>query len=400
MSDKPAGEAYESASRQAMVATLVAAGAARSPRVIAAFERVERHRFIDALTWRDSGQTYDYCHATGAQLDYIYDANRAVCFRLVIESDVVCSSSSSAPIVMAEMLERLDVQPGMRVVEIGSGSGYNAALLAELAGDPENVTTIEVQPSVAASSREKLLRSSYGAVRVVHGDGASSNSWDATDRVIVTASVKSLPELWSRHIVAGGKIVFPWAFAPGGQVLVSLSKCETHLDGRTVRPVNFMALRGPHGFDEGSEIMRPRAGSALFEMLLAHRTAFVCKEFVGEDVAGVQDLMCGFHLFAAINGAPMTRVCPPDTPEGHIPLFALQVGTASVAVVAFPTANVQVYGSTEAAHLFRRLVEAWVRSGQPRAGDYDIRTGPALAGNDGEPASRQLVASIHRGGLG
>ena len=94
------------------------------------------------------------------------------------------TSSSSAPSLMHEMIGMLDVKAGMKVLEIGTGTGYNAAILAEIAG-VENVTTVEVDPDIANHARSALRKADF-PVTVITGDGASGYHGQAPyDRVIV-----------------------------------------------------------------------------------------------------------------------------------------------------------------------------------------------------------------------
>lgn len=116
-------------------------------------------------------------------------------------------STSSQPTVMARMLEALDCQPGMRVLEIGTGTGYNAALLATITGNPADVTTIEVDASTAALAQERL-RHTVGAVQVQVGDGRKGAVGNTTfDRIIATASCRAFPWEWYHQLAPGGRAI-------------------------------------------------------------------------------------------------------------------------------------------------------------------------------------------------
>lgn len=120
------------------------------------------------------------------------------------------TSSSTAPEGMTEMIDALGLQPGMRVLEVGTGSGYNAAVLAHLLG-AANVITIEVDPALADHARRALHDAGY-AVQVVTGDGTKGHVPGAPyDRVVVTASVHTLPYAWVEQTRPGGIIIVPWA---------------------------------------------------------------------------------------------------------------------------------------------------------------------------------------------
>ncbi|WP_329522084.1 rRNA adenine N-6-methyltransferase family protein [Spirillospora sp. NBC_01491] len=154
------------------------------------------------------------------------------------------TSSSSAPHVMADMLDALDLHAGMRVLEIGTGSGYNAALLAELAG-AENVTTVEVDPSLAGHARRALDRAGY-PVTVVTGDGMLGHPDHAPyDRIIVTAAVREVPYAWVEQARPGGVILVPWVatFHPDEPLARLEVGPDGTAEGRFGGPGWFMPLR-------------------------------------------------------------------------------------------------------------------------------------------------------------
>ncbi|WP_344896102.1 methyltransferase domain-containing protein [Actinomadura meridiana] len=154
------------------------------------------------------------------------------------------TSSGSSPEIMADMINALDVHPGMRVLEIGTGTGYNAAVLSTLAG-PGNVTSVEVDPTIAAHARAALAKGGY-QVQLVVADGTSGHSPNAPyDRVIVTAAARQIPYEWIRQTRPGGLIVVPWAptFHPDWP----LCRLTVHHDGTAtgefIGPSSFMPLR-------------------------------------------------------------------------------------------------------------------------------------------------------------
>ncbi|MGH3913957.1 MAG: methyltransferase, FxLD system [Pseudonocardiaceae bacterium] len=120
------------------------------------------------------------------------------------------ASCASQPTVMAMMLGQLDARPGDRVLEIGAGTGYNAALLAELVGETGQVTTIDIHPDVTEQARQALKATGYGRVHVLTGDGALGSPDHAPyDRVIVTVGPWDLPPAWFDQLTPGGRLVVP-----------------------------------------------------------------------------------------------------------------------------------------------------------------------------------------------
>jgi protein-L-isoaspartate O-methyltransferase len=155
---------------------------------------------------------------------------------------VVPTSSSSAPWVMARMLDLLEVRDGMNVLEVGTGTGYNAALLAERVPAGQ-VTTVEIDKGIADHARTALLRSGL-PVTVIVGDGEDGFPERAPyDRIIVTAAVVTVPYPWITQTRRGGRIVLPLESGFGG-ALLSLTVADATASGRFDDEAGFMRLRG------------------------------------------------------------------------------------------------------------------------------------------------------------
>jgi protein-L-isoaspartate O-methyltransferase len=119
------------------------------------------------------------------------------------------TSSASMPTVVRDMLNTLDPQPGETVCEIGTGTGWNAALLASVIG-ARNVVTIEVDHQLAERARKTLAEAGYGGVRVLTGDAAVSLPDGPFDRVIATVGTCTVPRGWVTALAEGGRLVLPW----------------------------------------------------------------------------------------------------------------------------------------------------------------------------------------------
>ncbi|MGW2570268.1 methyltransferase domain-containing protein [Streptomyces sp. NPDC001537] len=178
-------------------------------------------------------------------------------------------SSSSQPSLMARMLAELRVEDGNRVLEIGAGTGYNAALLAHRLGD-ELVTTVDLEPEITESARQHLAAAGHHPA-VVTGDGARGvPERGPFDRIIATCALTSIPRAWLAQCNPGARILAP--FATG---LIALTvRDATHAEGRFLHtPAYFVPLRGGTRPERESlpldDIPRRARDHELFRFLLA-----------------------------------------------------------------------------------------------------------------------------------
>ena len=146
----------------------------------------------------------------------------------------------SQPFIVALMSDLLEIEPDHRVLEIGTGSGYQAAVLAELVAD---VYTIEIVPELAASAAARLEELGYGNVHVRAGDGW--HGWPEAapfDRIIVTAVGEEIPPKLIDQLADGGRMVMPIGPRHGGQNLTVIRKLPDAIDTEQVLPVQFVPL--------------------------------------------------------------------------------------------------------------------------------------------------------------
>jgi protein-L-isoaspartate(D-aspartate) O-methyltransferase len=193
-----------------------------SPEVEGAFRAVPRHVFVPEIP-----------------LEKAY-SDQAILTQTI---DGVATSSSSCPSLMAHMLQRLRLAPGHRVLEIGTGTGYNAALIGRLVGEGGRVTTIEVDAGIAEQARSRLREAGSSDVNVVTGNGMAGYAPDAPyDRIILTAASPTIFDGWWNQLAPDGRFVGPlclrnaqfcMSFRPSGQEWISDS----------IVPVGFVLLR-------------------------------------------------------------------------------------------------------------------------------------------------------------
>jgi protein-L-isoaspartate(D-aspartate) O-methyltransferase len=217
--------------REQLVRALESASAIRSSAVREAFLEVPREIFIP-----------DVAKRLGVAAVY---RDEAYPIKTDPRGDAV--SSSSQPGIMASMLEELRVLPGHSVLEIGAGTGYNAALLSVLVGSKGSVTSVELDASLATGAR-RSVRAACERASIVVGDGR--RGWEANapyDRIIVTASSLEVPRAFLEQLSEGGLLVLPLRLSdavPFRQIVVTFERVGDRLRSVSVIHGGFMALRG------------------------------------------------------------------------------------------------------------------------------------------------------------
>ncbi len=230
--------------RDGLVTELKAQGYVKSGAVEAALRSVPRHLFIP---WRNPEDAYR--GTEGAMVDP--DTTPETC------------STVSQPIAVAMMLEGFDVKPGMQVLEIGAGSGYNAALLAHLVGEHGHVVTVDVEDFLVEKAHRQLAAIGFERVEVICGDGALGYPPHAPyDRIVATVGLPDIPAAWPEQLAPGGKIVVPLHLGVETHqcVLVSLEPKDGCLKGVGLGGLDMVLFRSEVA--RYSEEMTRRRGEA------------------------------------------------------------------------------------------------------------------------------------------
>jgi protein-L-isoaspartate(D-aspartate) O-methyltransferase len=153
---------------------------------------------------------------------------------------IACGQTISQPYVVAYMTEQLDVHSTHRVLEVGTGSGYQAAVLSRLA---RQVVTLERYRTLADAARARLKTLGYDNVEVLLGDGLSGEPLRAPyDRIIVTAAAEEVPPALVEQLAEGGIMILPLGPHRGPQDLVKITKSKDGLKRETLLPVRFVPL--------------------------------------------------------------------------------------------------------------------------------------------------------------
>lgn len=166
----------------------------------------------------------------------------------------------SQPYIVALMIDAAGVSPGDRVLEVGAGSGYAAALLGHIAGE---VVAVERHARLARAAAERLDRLGCGKVSIVCGDGTLGMPERAPfDAILVAASGETVPAPLKRQLAIGGRLVMPVGSETVQSLLRIIREAEEQWDERELGGVRFVPLVGAHGrWDERAGGRRYRSGS-------------------------------------------------------------------------------------------------------------------------------------------
>jgi protein-L-isoaspartate(D-aspartate) O-methyltransferase len=319
--------------RAELVERLRQSGAIRTNRVATAFETVPRHLFVP-----------------GHPLARAY-SDDAIITR---DRKGIPTSSSSQPGIMALMLEQLDVRAGQKVLEIGAGTGYNAALLSHLVGEGGRVVTIDFQEDVAAAARDHLAAAGAGNVEVIAGDGGAGHAAGAPyDRIIATAACWQIPPAWVDQLAEGGRLVLP-LHVNGGELSMALTRHGDELEGADLVGCGFMPMQGEFKAAESEPVSR--LAGILDDR---HRVEFVWPD------EGRADPLREYYpsiTYVSLQGLEILR------PLGFI-VFSLSersaVGFVPGHMRADDDRQATVFGTGEALETLSDALRRWEEEGRP-----------------------------------
>lgn len=344
-----------------------------SSRLAGAFLNIPRHPFVPVFYRRNGERFIPWRIVDGdpdGWLDAVYTDDS-----LITEVDGVHAehaapegltgvptSSSTAPSLMADMLDALDLNEGDEVYEVGVGSGYNAAMLCHLAGD-KHVTTVDRSDTLTTMARARLNAVGFDPL-AIYGDGARDFPTNATyDRIIATASVRRIPPEWLKRCRPGGIMVVPIKGTLAGGMLARLTKLpDSTAAGHILHtPAAFMPLKsGPEAPTQVPAVTDGscRDGEISGRELDDWTFSFFAQLHMSPDLIrtyGQSD--DGLHvttLYDPVDGST-TRIA--DMPEG--PPLVTSTGPSDL------------WGPIEAAH------QRWQQLNRPRREWFTIEAAPA-----------------------
>ena len=373
------------AARAQMVAELRARSIALSQPVQEAFARVPRHIFVPEV---------------GPSAAYRDEA-------LVIKCgpDGIPVSSSSQPAMMAIMLDQLELGPGHRVLEIGTGSGYNAALMSMITAPRGKVVSIDIDRQLVDRARSNLAAAGFPAVEVRCADGGYGDPAGAPfDRIIVTAGVWDIAPAWLEQLTAEGRLVLPLSVR-GVELSVALRRIADSWHSTSACRCGFVrmlgAFAGPQtalrlGVDDPVVAVVADGGTADVTAVQAALSGPVTDVPTGLDVID-QGELGDLDLWLTITEPRLERLtvlnasagsvrAPQLLPLGGLASYAtdadrlgiatLLPGSGSGPAVAVGVRGYGPGGSALAEYLAARA-RSWDKFGRPGAGDIELSVVPA-----------------------
>lgn len=326
--------------------------------VAMAFDAVPRHLFLSHVDPRAVYRDQAITLKTGANSETI--------------------SSASQPTMMAIMLEQLDLRAGLNVLEIGTATGFNAALIQHIVGGGGSVTTLEIDNDLCERAQDNLHAAGLTDILVVNRDAASGYEPRAQyDRIIATAGAWDLPTAWLRQLREEGRLVAP-IWLDGVQVSAAFTKQR---DGALLsadnRPCAFVYLQG---LAAGPQV-RKRVSSSSLEILaddVDKIDTAALRLLLSEEQAiyhlegniAPEDYWYGFQLFLMLHEPPRYVFAVYAIPDGEIyygmegnGVLLFAPGSASFAPYD-GGGSVHCFGSSDAFMKMQSLLEKW-RSASP-----------------------------------
>ncbi|MFH8983983.1 methyltransferase domain-containing protein [Streptomyces varsoviensis] len=357
---------------------------------------VPRHLFLPERVWvRDGSGGYRSVDrrvdAEGWLAAAYDDAPLVTQFRTTDDGARIPSSSASMPSMVVRALELAALDDGMRVLEIGTGTGFNTALLCARLG-ADRVTTVEIDPGLYAEAGRNLAAAGFAPRRVL-GDGAEGEPGGGPyERVLATCSVRAVPPAWPAQTAPYGRIVTPWDSPWCCYGTLTLTRRP---DGTASGPFtafgSYMVLRGQHT-DAALDRGLPRAGEVPEET----RTALSPWAVAGGD------LDAEFHLGVTVPGAWFSWDSAPAADAVHTRLWVADTESTSWASVDYDgrdaaSFRVRQHGPRRLWHEIEAAYGAWDRLDRPTIGHHTLTMTPSGASTITTDRPAELV---RRGDLG
>ena len=295
---------------------------------------------------------------TSTQLERIY-SDRGLMIRETPHS------AASQPALIFGMLEDLKLAHGLKVLEVGTGSGWNAGLIAFTVGDDHLVYSMDLQADLVEKARKHLNAVGFNRVNLRAGDAGLGWDGETFDRIIVTVGSPDIPPAWTESLTESGILIMPLKTRSVGDPILRLQKRDGKLTGGFTRWAGFMNLQGDF-CSPSEDVLAPPWDPVVEALLQEEPTSVPLPTICGTD--------CAFWL--RLNGEPIQtlgeykghRVMAPvlldkELPALYIPHSGWLFGADK---------RMDVYGNQQRVGRFIKGMEEWVNLGEPKYTDYHI----------------------------
>jgi protein-L-isoaspartate(D-aspartate) O-methyltransferase len=340
-------------------------GTLKSEPVERAFRKVERHRLLEWLYLKSENGEFEYAGNRWTKKGFDPQNPDHELLKIIYSDEALLTrldppSSTSQPTLVANMLELLELEPGMNVLEIGAGTGYNAALMQEIVGKRGRITTIDIQEDVVEQTRRLLKAAGYDKIEVAVKDGALGHSENAPyDRIVATVGCPDISWVWSEQLASDGFMLIPLQHGGEGfDPLVRIWKEDGRLLGRFVGSSGFMSIRGELEVEQKvnfgkQQNLKGKEQAAEYPLFGALKELKELRE------KRQWEEFLALPLFMAIaNG----RACWNGLYDEEKGAIEIEVREAKIAL----------YGDETLYHDLKKLYDQWEELGRPRLSDWRL----------------------------
>ena len=335
---------------------------------------VPRHLFIEQYYDDDAPDGIVQIESpipTSTQLEKIY-SNRGMMIREEPHS------AASQPSLIFRMLADLQLTDNLKVLEIGTGSGWNAGLIAFSVGNDRLVYSIDLQADLVEKAGKHLSSVGFNGVNLKAGDGGLGWRGETFDRIIVTVGSPDIPPTWVESLTDGGILVMPLKTRGVGDPILRIEKQGNELRGKFTQWAGFMNLQG--NFSSSTEDPLEPPSDPMVEALLQ-------EEPMSVPLPVFLESHCAFYL--RLNGVPMHTLWEYKGQGGmRAVLLDRELPALYVPQLAYgpnPEKCMDVYGSHQRVDGFINGIETWVNLGEPKTTDYQIELIDSTDSDDGVP---------------
>ena len=347
------------------IARLERMGLIKFPWIREALDKSPRHLFIQTIVppKKRAPEKVDEDSPSGDHLEAIY-SDEVVTIR-----ENPSYSSSSQPSLMLAMLTDLDIRPGNRVLEIGTGTGWNAALLACGTGKDDLVFSMDNQDDLVQHAGDNLTHSGFPRVNLKAGDGV--HGWPENspfDRIIVTASSRDIFIAWIKQLAEGGILLVPFRIGTLADPVLKIVKKEGMFTGNFTRWSAFTEIKTP-ARDTTEPLQQPQLDQLADQLqALSHENGFIPLPAAAAD--DWWHYFADLQFFLHLNGW--------NFHQGWLGTNSLYMCHEAKMVMAYSRNQpvLKLFGEDEACAKVRNLSQEWGALGSPGIEKYGVRIVP------------------------